>query len=89
MKVVILENPEAVASYGTEIFKRQLADKPDSVLGLATGSTPLALYQQLIRANQNGEISFKDVSTFNLDEYLGLAGDHPQSYRHFMNENLW
>ena len=89
MKVVILENPEAVAGYGTEMFKRQLADKPNSVLGLATGSTPLALYRQLIQANKNGEMSFKEVSTFNLDEYLGLAGDHPQSYRHFMNENLF
>ncbi len=89
MKVVILENPEAVAAYGTEMFKRQLKSKPDSVLGLATGSTPLALYQQFIRANQQGAMSFKEVSTFNLDEYLGLAGDHPQSYRHFMNENLF
>ncbi|ARN75101.1 glucosamine-6-phosphate deaminase [Oceanicoccus sagamiensis] len=89
MKVVILENPEAVAAYGTEMFKSQLKSKPDSVLGLATGSTPLALYQQLISANKNREISFKEVSTFNLDEYLGLAGDHPQSYRHFMNDNLF
>jgi glucosamine-6-phosphate deaminase len=89
MKVVILENPESVANYAAEIFKRQLLDKPASVLGLATGSTPLALYKKLIESNKKGDISFSKVSTFNLDEYLGLEGDHPQSYRHFMNENLF
>ena len=89
MKVVILENTESVANYGTEIFKRQLQEKPASVLGLATGSTPLALYRKLIAANQKGDISFSEVSTFNLDEYLGLEGNHSQSYRHFMNENLF
>jgi glucosamine-6-phosphate deaminase len=89
MKVVILENPESVARYGAEIFKRQLLDKPSSVLGLATGSTPLDLYQNLIESNKKGEISFREVATFNLDEYLGLDGNHPQSYRHFMNKNLF
>ena len=89
MKVVILENPKAVASYGADMFKRQLVNNAHSVLGLATGSTPIALYQQLIAANNADEISFKDASTFNLDEYLGLASEHPQSYRHFMNQELF
>ncbi len=89
MKIVILENADAVAAYGAEIFKRQLADKNDSVLGLATGSTPLALYRKLIDANKQKQISFSKASTFNLDEYLGLDGNHPQSYRHFMNEQLF
>lgn len=89
MQVVILDSPEAVAEYGAQIFIRQLQKQPQSVLGLATGSTPVALYQKLIEANQKDEISFRDVTTYNLDEYLGLAGDHPQSYRHFMNQQLF
>lgn len=89
MKVVILENPEAVANYGANIFKKQLQQKPDSVFGLATGSTPVALYRRLIAAQQDDEISFREACSFNLDEYLGLSADHPQSYRHFMSENLF
>ena len=89
MKVVIVNNPSEVAAYASEMFKQQLRKKADSVFGLATGSTPLALYQRLIDAYQNGEISFQQVSTFNLDEYLGLAADHPQSYRYFMTEHLF
>lgn len=89
MQVVILENPNAVAEYGSKIFIDRLRAQPKSVLGLATGSTPVALYKKLIEANAQEQISFKDVRTFNLDEYLGLAGDHPQSYRYFMNEQLF
>jgi glucosamine-6-phosphate deaminase len=89
MRVVILKNATEVAEYGANIFIEQLKNKPDSVLGLATGSTPLSLYQQLIDANQAGKISFAKVTSFNLDEYLGLDGSHPQSYRYFMNEQLF
>lgn len=89
MKVIILDSPASVAAYGANIFKKQLQRKPDSVLGLATGSTPLALYKELIALNRAGEISFAQVATFNLDEYLGLDGEHPQSYRYFMNDQLF
>ena len=89
MKVVILKNAELVATYAASIFAQQLLKKPQSVLGLATGSSPLALYQNLINANKAGDISFKETTTFNLDEYLGLVGEHPQSYRYFMNEKLF
>ncbi len=89
MRVVILNDAQQVATTGKDIFIQQLADKPDSVLGLATGSTPVALYQQLICAGQKGEVSFSQATTFNLDEYLGLASDHPQSYRHFMQKQLF
>lgn len=89
MKVVILKDEQQVASYGAQIIRQQLADKPRSVLGLATGSTPLALYQLLIEQCARREISFRETTTFNLDEYLGLSGDHPQSYRFFMNKNLF
>lgn len=89
MKVVILPDAAAVAAYGTHLFKQLLQKKTDAVLGLATGSTPLALYRQLIELNKTGDISFKQVITFNLDEYLGLTSDHPQSYRQFMNQHLF
>ena len=63
--------------------------KPNCVLGLATGSSPINMYRELIRKNESGEISFKQVRTVNLDEYVGLTPDHDQSYRYFMNENLF
>lgn len=89
MKVVILKDAAAVATYGADIFIKQISLKPDSVLGLATGSTPVALYKELIEACRIGRVSFKNVSSFNLDEYLGLPGTHPQSYRYFMNQQLF
>ncbi|QDL55064.1 glucosamine-6-phosphate deaminase [Rhodoferax aquaticus] len=89
MKVVILNNAAEVAAYGAQIFVKHINAKPTAVLGLATGSTPVALYKELIAAYQQGQVSFKHVSTFNLDEYLGLSGSHPQSYRHFMNGQLF
>jgi len=89
MKVVILENEEQVAQYGADIIVKKIVDKPDAVLGLSTGSTPLRLYERLIEMCAAGTISFRDVTTVNLDEYLGLPGDHPQSYRYFMDENLF
>ena len=89
MKVVILKDAAAVAAYGAEIFVKQINKKNHSVLGLATGSTPVALYQELIDANKESKVSFSAVRSFNLDEYMGIEGDHPQSYRHFMNEELF
>ncbi|MCK8044769.1 glucosamine-6-phosphate deaminase [Shewanella sp. 1CM18E] len=89
MQIVILKDSASVAEYGANIFIKQLQKKADSVLGLATGSTPVSLYQGLIAANKAKQISFASVKTFNLDEYLGLEGTHPQSYRYFMNEQLF
>ncbi len=89
MQIVIQPTADAAADYGRQIFVQQLAAKANSVLGLATGSTPLALYQKLINACQLQQLSFAKAKTFNLDEYLGLAGDHPQSYRYFMQQHLF
>ena len=89
MKVVIVDNEEQVAEYSSRLIREQLADKPGSVLGLATGSTPQALYRRLIELCSDGELSFSRATTFNLDEYLGLPGDHPQGYRFFMDQNLF
>ena len=89
MKVVILDDAHAVADYGADLFREQLRKNPASVFGLATGSTPLLLYKELIENNRKGELSFAEVTSFNLDEYMGLAPDHPQSYRHFMNREFF
>ena len=89
MQIVILKDAAEVAHYGAQIFVDQINKKADSVIGLATGSTPVALYQDLIARNAAKEVSFAAVTSFNLDEYLGLTGEHPQSYRYFMNEQLF
>jgi len=89
MRIVVLENSEAVAKFGANHIASIIKQNSRSVLGLATGSSPIELYRRLINAYENKELSFKDITTFNLDEYLGLASDHAQSYRHFMNSNLF
>lgn len=89
MNVLMFKDHEAMSRYAAKLFIDQLQTDPQSVLGLATGSTPIELYQALIRANKSGEITFKAVTTFNLDEYLGVAADHPESYARFMREHLF
>lgn len=86
---IIVDTPEGIAKQAAAIYKDILDAKPNAVLGFATGSTPLSLYSQLIELNKAGEISFKDVTTFNLDEYVGLEPTHDQSYRYFMDTNLF
>ncbi len=89
MEVIIVKNSQAVAQYATYLISLLLHYKPAAVLGLATGTTPVPTYQHLIKLNQQGELSFKDVTTFNLDEYIGLEADSPHSYRSFMNRELF
>ncbi|MBU2863639.1 glucosamine-6-phosphate deaminase [Reinekea forsetii] len=89
MRVVILEDAQAVANFGADKIASLVNSNPQCNLGLATGSTPIKLYQRLIEQYKSQQLSFSKVSTFNLDEYLGLDGLHPQSYRYFMNEHLF
>jgi glucosamine-6-phosphate deaminase len=89
MEVIIKPNADEVSSEAARIFARQIREKPTSVLGLATGSTPVGLYRELIAIHRRGELDFKLVTTFNLDEYVGLEPGHPQSYAHFMREHLF
>ena len=89
MKVIIVKNHDEMSRVGSDIIAKQLKSKPNSVLGLATGSTPEQTYANLIKMNKDGDISFKDATTFNLDEYVGLDGEHKKSYRYFMNEQLF
>lgn len=85
MEIIIQPTPEAATAIAARLIARLLKEKPDAVLGLATGSTPLPLYRALV----DMQLDWSRVRTFNLDEYLGLAPEHPQSYHHFMWENLF
>ena len=89
MKVVICKNYEEISKKASAIVAGVITLKEDAVLGLATGSSPLGLYQELIKKCENREISFRNVVTYNLDEYYPIKPDNPQSYRYFMNENLF
>lgn len=89
MEVLIRNNAEAGCVLGAKVIARVVREKPDAVLGLATGRTPLRLYQELIRLHRNEGLDFSRVTTFNLDEYVGLPATHDQSYRYFMRENLF
>ena len=88
MKLVILNKQKAEVQVCQE-FIDLINSKKDCVLGLATGSTPEGVYAKLIDAFKDDKVSFKDVTTFNLDEYVGLEDSHPQSYRYFMNNHLF
>ncbi|MDI9441631.1 MAG: glucosamine-6-phosphate deaminase [Firmicutes bacterium] len=88
MKIIVVSDYERMSEEVAKIVQAQIAVKPDSVLGLATGSTPLGTYRKLVEMAKDG-LDFSQVTTFNLDEYVGLAGDHPQSYRYYMEQNLF
>lgn len=80
MEVIIPEDPAQIAQIGADAICQLLDEKPDAVIGLATGSTPLPLYAELIRRYKAGEVSFARATAFTLDEYVGLPSDHPQAY---------
>jgi len=89
MEVVICKTYEEMSAAAAREVAKQMNTKPNSVLGLATGSTPLGLYKELVRMHREDGLDFSQVTTFNLDEYVGLRDNHPQSYHYFMNENLF
>lgn len=89
MEVIIAESYESMSKLAAGILRQQLLSKPNSVLGLATGSTPVGTYKELVRLHKEEGLDFSQVVTFNLDEYLGLPPSHNQSYRYFMDENLF
>lgn len=89
MEVLIRENADEVSLLGSQVVAQLLRRKPRCVLGLATGRTPLRLYEELIRLHQSEKLDFSEVTTFNLDEYVGLPPDHPQSYHYYMRENFF
>jgi glucosamine-6-phosphate deaminase len=94
MRVIIHENYQNLSQWAAHYIAKRINDFNSSsnkpfVLGLPTGSTPLGVYRELIALNKAGKVSFANVVTFNMDEYIGLPETHPQSYRHFMWENFF
>jgi len=89
VEIIISDTYEQLSRAAANSVAQTLNSKPDAVLGLATGSTPLGLYKELVRLHKDEGLDFSQVTTFNLDEYVGLRGNHPQSYHYFMDENLF
>jgi glucosamine-6-phosphate deaminase len=89
MQVIIFDDAQQVAESAAEWVAELINKKPQPVLGLATGSTPISLYKELVNKHRAGELNFNTTKSFNLDEYLGIDENNAQSYRHFMNVNLF
>ena len=89
MEIIILKSAESVAAMAGELVAELLRVRPAAVLGLATGSTQLSLYRNLVEKYLDGDISFRETTSFNLDEYLGVAAENPQSYRAYMNREFF
>ena len=89
MRYFETEKYHQMSRKAANIISAQIITEPDSVLGLATGSTPLGIYRQLIEWYKKGDLDFSQITTVNLDEYIGLSGDNEQSYRYYMNNNFF
>ncbi|HBE90630.1 MAG: glucosamine-6-phosphate deaminase [Candidatus Andersenbacteria bacterium RIFCSPHIGHO2_12_FULL_46_9] len=89
IKRVAVSGYQEMSDRAALLVIQRIKEKPDLVLGLATGSTPLGLYERLVESYQQGETDFSQVATFNLDEYCGLSKNHPQSYQYFMDKHLF
>lgn len=89
MRLIVCDNQQDIAKLGADRIAAVISERPDAVLGLATGSTPVPMYAELIRRYEAGEMDFSAVRSVNLDEYYPLAPDNDQSYRYFMNRQLF
>lgn len=89
MEIIVKDSVEEMSKCAARVVARALNAKPNAVLGLATGATPLGLYKELVRMHKDEGLDFSQVTSFNLDEYVGLTQNHPQSYHYFMHENFF
>ena len=89
MRLIACEHYDEMSERAAKIIADVMTQKPNAVLGLATGSTPIGTYQRLCEMNRRGEIDFSKITTFNLDEYYPISPENDQSYRYFMNANLF
>ncbi len=89
MKIIITNDYNEMSDKAYEVMKEVVVSKPDAVLGLATGTTPIGLYQRMIADYENGNVSYKNIKTVNLDEYAGVTADNKASYAFFMRDNLF
>ncbi len=89
MKIIVTENYNEMSKKAGELVAKIIAAKPNAVIGLATGDTPVGLYNELVEKNKAGELDFSGVSSVNLDEYYPISPENDQSYRYFMNQKLF
>ncbi|MFJ8244860.1 glucosamine-6-phosphate deaminase [Peribacillus asahii] len=89
MKLAVFKNEEELDLAAAKSMIEVINENPEATLGLATGQTPIGLYQKLVQAYQKGQVTFKQVTTYNIDEYVGLEKEHPQSFYHFMKTHLF
>lgn len=89
MKIIKTKSYEELSQRAAKELAEVIKSKPDAILGLATGSTPIGMYQELVTYNKEGQVDFSKVTTFNLDEYVGIPAEHPQSYQYFMKNHLF
>lgn len=89
MKLIVTKDYNELSKVAAKEMANVVTINNKAVLGLATGGSPIGMYKELIKMNKEGKIDFSKITTVNLDEYVGLSGEHPQSYRFFMNENLF
>lgn len=89
MEIIVVDHYQELSQVSSQIIKELIQNKPRVVLGLATGSTPAGMYQELIHYHQKEGLDFSNVVTFNLDEYVAISPKHPQSYHKFMYDNLF
>ena len=89
MNIIVAKDYKEMSQAASQMIEEQITKKPDAVLGLATGGTPLGTYKELIRSYKEGRADYRFLSTINLDEYVGLDPEHHQSYRYFMNQNFF
>ena len=89
MNIIVTSNYDTLSEAAAKRVVEVVKNKPHAVLGLATGSTPIGMYKQLVVYNRENIVDFSRVTTFNLDEYIGIPSQHPQSYRYFMDHNLF
>lgn len=89
MKLIVTKNYEELSKVAAEEMASTLIENPKAILGLATGGSPVGMYKELIKMYEEGKLDFSQATSINLDEYIGLNPEHEQSYRHFMNSNLF
>lgn len=89
MKLIVVNNYEELSKVAAKEFSKVIKEKENAVLGLATGGSPVGMYKELIKMYEKKELNFSKITTVNLDEYIGLNPEHNQSYRYFMNNNLF
>ncbi|MEG1509413.1 MAG: glucosamine-6-phosphate deaminase [Clostridia bacterium] len=89
MKIIITNNYEEISNEANKVIRTIITENPNAILGLATGSSPIGLYKNMIKDNENGLTSYKNIKTVNLDEYVGIDETNNQSYIYFMKDNLF